>query len=177
MEPELRKTEIEIIKNREQRRAELVHHLSVERTRRRAREFSIRALQAYRHGILQETNYAKQVEQEKLLKQMEMEKERQKQLLVTSALKSDKKWRHEDKASVMKHNDLLLDYADTSHLPEYSDKNPVSAEREHPYSWRLKLFNNAGLPLETTAAGEVRCCTINHMNNSIIIMYLVQLFL
>jgi len=145
---------IQSIKDRELARAKLVGRLSVERTRRRAREFAIKVLTIQRHGMQQEKQ--KELEYQQLQVEERKERERNRALveLMKAAEIKDKKW----KLNQIRENSILLHQivgkAGTIGHYKYDRAHPVSREREHVYSWKLAPFDEDGLPVDSSASAE-----------------------
>jgi hypothetical protein len=60
----------------------------------------------------------------------------------------DQKWRSKMNYHQMKRNHKLFDLATLRNLPDFSLHNQVHSTREHPHSWRLRLYVDNPIPPE-----------------------------
>lgn len=63
-----------------------------------------------------------------------------KHALVSSAMKTDVKWKLQEDAAQENRTRNLVDLALLRNFPGYDMNNPAPTTREHPLSWRLKMF-------------------------------------
>ena len=150
-----KKADLEEMRRKESKRAQLLVKLAIERARRRAREFSLRALSSYQHGKTQEERMERMEKEREASLQEEARRKGEKYRLIHESIRTDTKWRLQDAASTQKTFHQLYDKADTQYIMPFSRANPVPKEREHPYSWKLAPFNVQGLPVDPKAAAEV----------------------
>ena len=68
--------------------------------------------------------------------------------LVSAAMANDNKWQSHETVAQEVRTKNLVDFALLRNFPAFDEKNPVSTAREHPLSWRLKMF---GPPSGATA--------------------------
>lgn len=62
------------------------------------------------------------------------------QELISAAVSKDAQWQRQEASSQATRTKNLVDFALLRNFPGYDTNNPVSTCREHPLSWRLKMF-------------------------------------
>lgn len=87
-------------------------------------------------------------EREKEEKQRAADVEESHRVLVNTSMAFDQKWRSKMNYHQMKRNHKLLDMATLRNLPDFTLDNQVHASREHPHSWRLRLYVDNPIPPE-----------------------------
>ena len=156
-----RKDFIAQLKGREYERAILIDRLSIERIRRRAREFSLVALEKQRHGLEQER--IGRVEVEKRIKReiKEEDKKKAREQYLNRVEEVDNKWADNDrKFSDQKFHHVKQTLTKLNYMPMFGpdglngSSNHVPIEREHPHSWRLKDVTADNVPLTEARAAH-----------------------
>lgn len=145
-------------KKKEEETAEFITFLSIERERRRAREWACRALDSQTHGLRLERDEIKRKEDEiALQKKVEVEN-LEKKKLYDSAKSVDKKWSEISDAFDNKYMKDKMDLVDISYHLGFSEDRPVPTDeqgkpiREAPYSWKLKKTDASGVPISPEQA-------------------------
>ena len=145
-------------KKTEEETSEFITFLSVERERRRAREWACRAIDSQRHGLRLERDEVKRKE-DLLALQKKVEAENlEKQKLYDAAKSVDKKWLHISEAYDAKYMKDKVDLVDISYHLGFSEDRPVPTDehgkpiREAPYSWNLKKTDANGIPISPEQA-------------------------
>ena len=142
----------------EEETSEFITFLSIERERRRAREWACRALDSQRHGLRLERDEVKRKEDLLALqKKVEIEK-LEKQKMYDAAKYVDKKWTKISESFDNKCMKDKMDLVDISYHLGFSEDRPVPTDeqgkpiREAPYSWKLKKTDENGIPISPEQA-------------------------
>jgi len=143
----IRKGVLKALKEREMDRACMVGRLAVEMSRRRVRGWSLIALERQRHGITQERIKEEDDARRALRASQEAEAARLKKEMMDHAASVDDKWVAEDLHATSLVGNRMITNAELQYMHLYDKNNPVSTEREHPLSWRLKDVTAEGVPL------------------------------
>ena len=109
-----------------------------------------------RLGKLQEERDEQARLAEELLLAEERRLAEERQTLLATSMGHDQKWlRLEENRRRADLQLLVVERVQLKHHPLYTLAHPCPAEREHPLSWKLRPYNQHGLPLNETAAIQV----------------------
>lgn len=75
-------------------------------------------------------------------------------MLIKTSMAFDQKWRSKMNYHQMRRNHKLFDLATLRNLPDFSLQNQVHSTREHPYSWRLRLYVDNPIPPENAEQAQ-----------------------
>ena len=141
----------------EEETAEFITFLSIERERRRAREWACRAIESQRHGLRLEKDEIKRKEDAIKLKKKVEDENLEKQKMYEAAKSVDNKWLKISDDFEIKCMKDKKDLVDISYHLGFSEERPLPTEngkpiREAPYSWKLKKTDQNGIPISPEQA-------------------------
>lgn len=135
--------------------AVIIEKISHTRALRRLKEFTTRALGAWQHGKSDEVRA--QADKAKLAAQLKEKEDKRtaRMRLIEGSLAVDQRWKTIDRQSDMKALSKRMNYALVQKHMGFDDRKPAPKLRKHAKSWRLKDFDDDGLPISEDAARKM----------------------
>lgn len=159
----IRKEKLKDMRDKEQAKAKLINMLSREREHRRGKEIAVRALKAHARGLRLEREEAERKLASENRAHLLRNAKTTHDELVKKALSVDAHWKKSEFKGDMKHLQSLHDQVNLNLHPGFSESNPVSATREHPYSWQLQHYDTTSDPNMTGQYVDIM--SNNNMNS------------
>lgn len=154
IQAENRKDAVQRVRNKEQKLSIVVGNISMERVRRRVKEWAMRSLSKQRLGRKKEEEAKDRAAIQQENERIKIKKERDHNTMITKAGVVDPKWREENRTR--EHKDLRSreHMANLNYLMDYSRSNPATIAREHTHSWGNTNYLVDGTPISKEGALE-----------------------
>jgi hypothetical protein len=131
--------------------------ISLERVRRRVKEWSIRALKCQREGYLREEQHRRDLEEQQRQEELKQQQLQSRNHMIHTALATDKYWLQQEKGAQLIRSQYKSDLVELKTYPKFSRDNPMKPLREHPHSWKLVSYGgkDGNMPIDRDAASKV----------------------